>query len=304
MPLLKGFGAVYHPNPMDAKRIGELCIQYRPGILLTTPTFCKGLIRKCEPDSFTSLHHIVTGAERLPAAVAREFQEKFGVDLLEGYGCTEMSPVVAVNTHDYQDERILQKSRKAGTVGQPLPGIAIRILNSETGELLPPNQEGLLFVRGANQMLGYWQKPELTAQVIQDGWYNTGDIARVDEEGFLTITDRLSRFSKIGGEMVPHLKIEEAISEMIPGGYCAVTAVPDPSKGERLIALIADAQRSPLEIWRALKDGGLPLLWIPKAEDIYAVAEIPALASGKRDLGQIQKLAQKIDRPNCQKTAC
>lgn len=304
MPLLKGFGAVYHPNPMDAKRIGELCIQYRPGILLTTPTFCKGLIRKCAPDSFTSLHHIVPGAERLPEATAREFKEKFGVDLLEGYGCTEMSPVVAVNTHDYQDGRILQKSRKTGTVGQPLPGTAIRITHPETGELLPPHSEGLLLVRGANQMLGYWEKAELTAQVIQDGWYNTGDIARIDDEGFLTITDRLSRFSKIGGEMVPHLKIEEAIGELIPGGHCAVAAVPDPCKGERLVALIADAQLSPREIWRALKDGGFPPLWTPKAEDIYEVAEIPSLASGKRDLGQIQKFIQKFDRLNCQEKAC
>lgn len=298
LPIIKGFGVVYHPNPLEARRIGELCAQYKPGVLLTTPTFCKGLIRKCEPDAFASLHHIVPGAERLPESVAREFREKFGKDLFEGYGCTELSPVVAVNTHDYENGAIRQKGHQQGTVGHPLPGIAVRIVHPETGALLPPNTDGLLLVRGANQMLGYWQKPELTSQSFIDGWYNTGDIARVDEDGFIAITDRLSRFSKIGGEMVPHLKIEEAINEIVPEGLCAVTAIPDLNKGERLVAMIMNAQFSPKEVWNKLKDAGLPPLWIPKPDDIHPVQEIPALASGKRDLNQIQKMARRLDAAN------
>ncbi len=296
MPLLKGFGVFYHPNPMEARRIGELCQEFRPGILLTTPTFCKGFIRKCDPDSFSSVHHAVTGAERLPEAVSREFRERFGVDLMEGYGCTELSPVVAVNTHDYVAESIHQVGHKPGTIGHPLPGVAVRVVDPDTGEILPPNTSGLLLVRGPNQMTGYWQKPELTESVLRDGWYVTGDIARIDEDGFITITDRLSRFSKIGGEMVPHIKIEEAIEGILLDGSCAVASVPDDIKGERLAVLIAHSSMSPAEIRKRLQETGLPPLWIPKVDDIFAVDEIPALGTGKRDLAGIQRRLRELAR--------
>ena len=148
-----------------------------------------------------------------PIAVA--FKEKFGVDLLEGYGCTEMSPVVAVNVPDIQDGPERQRGTRAGSVGHPLPGVAVKIVDPATGEGPLFGQEGLLLVKGPNRMLGYLGEPEKTDDVFRDGWYVTGDIATIDEGGFVRITDRLSRFSKIAGEMVPHLKVEEQIQGLI-----------------------------------------------------------------------------------------
>ncbi|MBN2326085.1 MAG: MFS transporter [Candidatus Omnitrophica bacterium] len=296
MPMLKGFGAIYHTSPMEAKRISELCEQYPPGILLATPTFCKGLIRKCSTQAFQSLHHAVMGAERLPEKTAKEFRDKFGADLLEGYGCTETSPVISVNTHDFEKGEHRQIGRKPGTVGHSLPGVAVRVVDLESGKRLPPNTEGLLLVHGPNVMRGYWRRADLTAEAMRDGWYNTGDIASVDEDGFITITDRLSRFSKIGGEMVPHVKIEEAIQNLIGDGNCAVASIPDEAKGERLTVLLSDVDLPVKEISRRLKESGLPPLWIPKPDDMFVVDEIPSLASGKRDLGEIKRMAQRVSQ--------
>ena len=152
--------------------------------------------------------------------------------LLEGYGCTEMSPVVSVNGPDFEAGQDTQTGNKPGTVGLPLPGVAVKVVDPATFEPLAPNREGLLLVKGSNRMLGYLDQPERTAEVVHDGWYVTGDIAAIDDEGFLRITDRLSRFSKIGGEMVPHLKVEEAILGIVGDHACAVTGVPDEQRGE------------------------------------------------------------------------
>ena len=164
-------------------------------------------MRKCTREQFASLRFVVVGAEKLREPLRKEFEETFGIDLLEGYGMTEMSPVVAVNSPGFKDPKYPQIGTKHGTVGLPIPGVAVRIVDPETlgaGIItpLPPGQEGMLLVKGPNRMLGYLNDPARTAQVFQDGWYITGDMAKLDEEGFLSITDRLSRFSKVGGEMV------------------------------------------------------------------------------------------------------
>jgi acyl-[acyl-carrier-protein]-phospholipid O-acyltransferase/long-chain-fatty-acid--[acyl-carrier-protein] ligase len=237
---------------------------------------------------------VLVGAEKLREPVAAAFREAFGLELLEGYGCTEMAPVVAVNTPDFQAGRDTQIGTKAGTVGRPLPGVALKIVDPATLEPLPPGVEGLLFAKGPNTMLGYLGRPDLTAEVLRDGWYNTGDIACVDEDGFLLITDRLSRFSKIGGEMVPHLKLEEAIYRIIGDARCLVTGVPDDTRGERLVALYTAPAISPRELWRQLSATALPRLWLPKREDIFQVDEIPLLGSGKIDLRAAKRLAQSM----------
>jgi acyl-[acyl-carrier-protein]-phospholipid O-acyltransferase/long-chain-fatty-acid--[acyl-carrier-protein] ligase len=163
---------------------------------------------------------VIVGAEKLQDAIAKSFEEAFGLPLLEGYGCTEMAPVVAVSIEDAGDEGTRQIGRKPGTVGHPLPGVSAKILDLETRELLPYNKEGLLLVKGPNCMAGYLGQPEKTEEVMQDGWYVTGDIACIDEDGFIRITDRLARFSKIGGEMIPHMRIEWAVREFL-GDYAA-----------------------------------------------------------------------------------
>jgi acyl-[acyl-carrier-protein]-phospholipid O-acyltransferase/long-chain-fatty-acid--[acyl-carrier-protein] ligase len=293
-PLIASCGAVYHPNPMDAQAVGQLVAKYRGTFLVSTPTICSGYTRKCAREDFASLRYVLVGAEKLREPVAAAFREKFGVELLEGYGSTEMSPVVAVNVPDFEAGRDTQTGNKAGTVGHPLPGVAAKIVDAATFERLAPHQQGLLLVKGSNRMMGYLNRPDLTAEVMRDGWYVTNDIALIDDEGFIRITDRASRFSKIAGEMVPHIRIEEAISSVIGDAVCAVTAIADEQRGERVVALYAGCGLSPVELRQRLSETALPKLWIPKCEDLYPVKEIPLLGTGKLDLRALKLRAQEL----------
>jgi len=294
LPLFTGGGVVYHPNPTDAKVIGELIHKYQGTFLLSTPTFCGTYMRKCTREQFASLRFVVVGAEKLREPLRKEFQETFGIDLLQGYGMTEMSPVVAVNSPDFQDKKYPQIGTKHGTVGLPIPGVAVRIVDPETKEPLPTGQEGMLLVKGPNRMLGYLNQPERTAQVFHGDWYITGDMAKVDEDGFLAITDRLSRFSKVGGEMVPHLLVEELISKVCGDAPCVVTGLPDERKGERLAVLYTDPTITPEELWHRLSATDLPKLWLPKLENIHHVDELPLLGTGKLDLRGVKARALEL----------
>ena len=293
-PLLTGCGVVYHPNPADAHAIGELVQRHKATLLLTTPTFCSTYIRKCAAQEFASLRYVLVGAEKLRQPVADAFREKFGVELLEGYGCTEMSPVVAVNAPNFSAGKDTQTGNKPGTVGHPLPGVAARIVDPVSFAPLPPNTEGLLLVKGSNRMLGYLNQPERTAEVFRDGWYITGDIALLDDEGFLRITDRVSRFSKIAGEMVPHLKVEEAIARVLGDAPCVVTGIPDDARGERLAVLYVHPTLTPEDLYRQISETGMPRLWIPKRENFYAVEALPQLGSGKLDLRGVRNRAREL----------
>jgi acyl-[acyl-carrier-protein]-phospholipid O-acyltransferase/long-chain-fatty-acid--[acyl-carrier-protein] ligase len=301
-PLIRRMSVVYHPNPLEGPAVGALVREFGATMLLATPTFLRIYIRSALPGDFGSLKNVVVGAEKLRDELAERFREKFGIRPVEGYGCTECAPVVSVNGPDFRARGIVQIGTKPGTIGQPLPGIAVRIVDPETGEPLPVGEDGLLLVKGANVMKGYLGQPDKTAEVLRDGWYNTGDIARLDEDGFLTITDRLSRFSKIGGEMVPHLKVEEAIARAIgPQGEAAelliaVAGVPDEKKGEMLVVLHKTLPISVDEILSRLKEAGLPNLWIPARQAFYEVAEMPMLGTGKLDLEGLKAMAMEACR--------
>jgi acyl-[acyl-carrier-protein]-phospholipid O-acyltransferase/long-chain-fatty-acid--[acyl-carrier-protein] ligase len=292
LPLCVGIGAVYHANPLDAKTIGGLIKKYQATILISTPTFCQAYHRVCAPEDLKSLRHVVVGAERLRPDFAAAFKEKFGIDIMEGYGSTEMGPVVSVNVPNVLEGPDMQTGHKPGTVGHPVPGVAAKVVDPETGAVLKEGEEGLLLLKGPGRMVGYLANPAKTEEVLRDGWYVTGDIAVLDEDGFIRITDRLSRFSKIGGEMVPHLKIEEAMLR-IPGvNAVCVTAIPDPAKGERLVAFyVADESMAPEIVSRALGETDLPKIWIPKAADIHRIEELPVLGTGKTDLKQLKRMA-------------
>ncbi len=214
LPAVHGVGVVFHPNPLDATSIGELVSKYSVTFLIATPTFLQAYMRRCSPEHFGSLQYVLVGAEKLPERIALAFEDTFGIRPLEGYGCTECAPVVTVNGRDFRAPGFRQVAARRGTIGHPLPGVSVRIVDLDTQELLPLKQPGMLLVKGPNVMKGYLGQPEKTAEVLRDGWYTTGDIATMEEDGFLTITDRLSRFSKIGGEMVPHIKIEEKLHEL------------------------------------------------------------------------------------------
>ncbi|KPA15707.1 AMP-dependent synthetase and ligase domain protein, partial [Candidatus Magnetomorum sp. HK-1] len=292
LPLLSGMGAVYHNNPLDAKSIGKLIHKNKATLLMTTPTFLNSYTRRCEKHQLASLRFIVVGAEKLKKEIADAFKEKFDITPMEGYGCTELSPIVALNFPDYVSEGVHQKAYKPGTIGLPLPGIAIKVINQNTMKEASADEDGLLYIKGPNVMKGYLNKEELTKEVIENGWYKTGDIANVDEDGFIKITGRLSRFSKIGGEMVPHIKIEQTIHSILNSSdqVCVVTSIPDDKKGEKLAVLcLQDVDIASLV--DQLKESDLPNLWVPDVRCFFKVEAIPLLGSGKLDLGKIKKRA-------------
>jgi acyl-[acyl-carrier-protein]-phospholipid O-acyltransferase/long-chain-fatty-acid--[acyl-carrier-protein] ligase len=204
--------------------------------------------------------------------------------------------VVSVNVPDVVDGGAKQVGHKPGTVGQPIPGVIVKVVDPDSERALAHGEPGLLLVKGPNLMLGYLNQPELTAQVMRDGWYVTGDIAAVDEDGFIQITDRISRFSKVGGELVPHMAVEEIINQALGSAASVVTALPDEQRGEKLVAFYAQNGMSREELWEKLNQSSLPKLWIPKREHLYAIDSLPLLGSGKVDLKAIKALALERTR--------
>jgi acyl-[acyl-carrier-protein]-phospholipid O-acyltransferase/long-chain-fatty-acid--[acyl-carrier-protein] ligase len=293
LPAVLGVGVVYHPSPLDSASIGELVEKHAVTFLLSTPTFLQAYMRRCRPEQFGSVQVVLAGAEKLSDRVAAAFEDVFGIRPFEGYGCTECSPVVTVNTRDYRSTGFRQVGAKRGTIGHPLPGVGVRIVDPETGQPLPAGQSGLLLVKGPNVMQGYLGRPEKTAEVLRDGWYTTGDIAAVDEDGFLTITDRLSRFSKIGGEMVPHIRVEDRLHELagVTEQTFTVVGVPDPKKGERLVVLHTLDDERLKDCLEKLAASDLPNLWKPGKNQFFRVEALPYLGTGKLDLRRMKDLA-------------
>ncbi|WP_406694155.1 AMP-binding protein [Singulisphaera sp. Ch08] len=290
-----GMGTVFHANPLDAATISALVERYRATILLATPTFLQLYIRRCAPAQFGSLRLVIAGAEKLPEGLATAFEDTFGIRPLEGYGMTECSPVVAISTLDYRAPGFFQPGSRRGFAGHPLPGVSVRVVDLATGEPVEPGNEGMLLVRGPNVMQGYLNRPDLTAAVMRDGWYVTGDLGLMDEDGFLKVTGRLSRFSKIGGEMVPHGRVEEALHEAIGADsqVFAVTAVGDEKKGEALAVLHTLDDRGVQQALEGVSAAGLPNLFTPRRDRFIKVNALPVLGTGKLDLRAIKRIAEE-----------
>jgi acyl-[acyl-carrier-protein]-phospholipid O-acyltransferase/long-chain-fatty-acid--[acyl-carrier-protein] ligase len=296
-PLQVGASVVYHADPRQAREIGELCRAQRCSLYVSTATFLRFCLRKCGPDDFRTLRLLICGAEKLPVSLSEEFRDRFGVLPVEGYGCTELSPVAGTNLPDVEVDGFRQIFNKPGTVGPPLPGVAVRVVHPDTFAPQPAGVEGLLLVAGANVMRGYLDRPDLTREALREGWYVTGDVARLDADGFVTLTGRLSRFAKCGGEMVPLEKIEEVLHDVLGTSerVCAVTCVPDEARGERLIVLYLRQDGLEVRPWcQRLSSRGLPNLWIPAERDFYAVAELPLLGSGKLNLKSVKDMAVEL----------
>ena len=292
---------VYHFNPLDAKQVGKLSEKHGVTVLLGTPTFLRGYLRRVKPEQFSKLDVAVVGAEKMPADLFAQFEDKFGVRPVEGYGATELSPLVSVNIPPSRSPAKFQPDRVEGSVGRPLPGVSARVVTPDTDDELDSNEDGMLLISGPNVMQGYANREDLTRDTIQNGWYVTGDIAHIDQEGFIHNTGRLSRFSKIGGEMVPHVRVEEELGQAFREGEddeqvrLCVTAVPDAKKGERLIVLHLKTEKDITEIRKTLSDVGLPNLFIPSQDSFLEIDEIPMLGTGKLDLkGAKQKAAEMV----------
>ena len=295
-PLLTHVRATYHPNPLDAQTVIDIVRRNRSTLIWGTPTFLQLYQRRARPEDFATLRVVLAGGEKLKDSLIQAYVEKFGVRPLEAYGATEMAPGIAVSVPPGTGGGVVQAGYKEGRTGVPCPGIAMKIVDPDTGAELGPNEPGLLYLRGPNVMLGYLGRQDLTDEVIdKDGWYCTGDIAFVDEDGFVALTDRLSRFSKIGGEMVPHQGVEEAIVSAagLEEGKLAVTGLPDERKGEKLVVLYTPDCGDPEWLQQAL-DGveGIPNLWKPAKADWHRVDAIPLLGTGKIDLAAVRRLAR------------
>jgi acyl-[acyl-carrier-protein]-phospholipid O-acyltransferase/long-chain-fatty-acid--[acyl-carrier-protein] ligase len=300
-PILAGLDLVTYTNPLESKRIAELIAQHKVSIFLSTPTFLRGYMKRIEPEQLASLKLVVTGAEKLPDSFADSFQEKFGIRPQEGYGLTETSPATNLNLPNMAEDGttpVLPSSRN-GSVGQMLPGIAVRLTNPATEKPIPVDQQGLIWLKGANVFNGYLNNPTKSAEVLQDGWFLTGDVGRLDEDGFLFIEGRISRFSKIGGEMVPHETLEAAITKALELDQeserkIAVVGIPDEQKGEAIILLSTVAglalEQECIDLRYKLMDAGIPSLWCPKR--ICPAKEIPILASGKLDIKGCEELVR------------
>lgn len=297
-PLLKGFAVFYHPNPMDSAKVAELVRENGLTVLLTTPTFLMAYIRRATREDFASLRIVVTGAEKLNKKTADHFEERFGVRPLEGYGATELSPVAALSISDVTVDGVLHVGSKSGSVGHPVPGVAMIVVDPDSGAVVPEGRPGLLLVKGPNVMLGYLDNPGRTAEVTRDGWYNTGDIARIDSDGFVFLLDRLSRFSKIGGEMVPHAVVEEKLFHKLGavGQVLFVTAIPDERKGEQLVVFYTDEAGSLDSLCRIVAESDLPNLWKPRRENFIRIDAMPTLGSGKLDQKRLREEALKRAR--------
>lgn len=293
-PILAHRSVVTAPSPLDADKLAQAAREGLPTVLLSTPTFLRGYIKRIPRDAFGTLRLVVTGAEKLPKETAAAFRERFGCEVMEGYGLTETSPVACLNMPAPArgiGADSIQIGNRFGSVGRLLPGLAARFLDPETELPIPGATEGVLALKGINVADGYLSGCE--GGKFRDGWFITGDVARVDPEGFLFISGRLSRFSKIGGEMVSHLAIEEVLAAIIParatGPALCVLGRPHAEKGEEIVLI----STSPVEretVSATIRAAGLPNLWTPR--EVIVVPAIPLLGSGKLDLASCRELVK------------
>lgn len=300
LPLIEGIAALQHHNPLEAAAIARLAREGRATVIIGTPTLFRLWSKRIPPGGLSALRLGVAGGEALPRSLAREFRDRFGAPLVEGYGATELAPIVAVDL----DAAHLAEPREG--VGSPLPGVWVRVADPATGAPLPPGRDGSVLVFGAGVMEGYDGEPERTAAVLRDGAYTTGDIGHLTSDGRLVLTGRAERFSKVGGEMVPHGRVELAIAEAAwalarerglvgAAPEVLVFAVADEHKGERLVVLACSLAVSPASAIARAIDDGLPPLFAPHPGDLHQVCALPRTPSGKVDLAAARALALKLD---------
>jgi len=302
LPLIEGLPVVCHPDPTDGLGIGKVAAKYEATMLFATATFFRLYTRnkKLNPLMFKNLRMVIAGAEKLPQEIRDDFKKKFGHDIYEGYGATETTPVASINIPDVlmQDSWKLQIGHKVGTVGLPVPGSSFKIVDPESFEELDTGKEGMILIGGTQIMKGYIGDPEKTASVIKeiDGirWYITGDKGRIDEDGFLTIVDRYSRFAKVAGEMVSLGLVEREIATVLgENDQSAVVVLPDAKKGEKLVLLLeGDMEIDALK--EKIKSLEMNPLFVPS--EYFKVEELPKLGTGKADFKGAKKLALELSQ--------
>lgn len=297
-PLAMGVGAVYHTNPLEGRVIGRLARERKATILLGTPTFLRAYAQRLPPEDLETVEFVACGSERLPAAVADAFEARFGIRPFQGYGATEMGPIVSANVPKVRAIDESAVTLKEDTVGRPARGVRVEVRDPQTGARLGPGERGVLWATSPGVMLGYLNEPEQTKNVLVDGWYNTGDVVTIDEDGFITIVGRASRFAKVGGEQVPFAAVEEALAPLTGSTddgapRAVVTAVPHEATGEKLVVVHVPLDRTPADLVQDLAKGGLPRIFIPSPADFHEIETMPLIGIGKVDLEAIDRLARE-----------
>jgi acyl-[acyl-carrier-protein]-phospholipid O-acyltransferase/long-chain-fatty-acid--[acyl-carrier-protein] ligase len=277
-----GMTMVAYANPLDFQTISNIARDEKPTLMVGTPSFFWGYLQKSDPGDFKTLRLMVAGADKCPDALREGYMNKHGVTLLEGYGATETSPVISVNSHEFN---------RPGSTGKVIPGVQVRLVNFETGEESKTREVGKIFVKGDSVMKGYYDDPELTADALVDGWYNTGDMGFFDEDGFLWHAGRFKRFAKIGGEMVSLVKVENILEKFLPKGvYCCVVEVSDEKKGSYIVATVS-MEVNKTEILRKMLNE-LPIIALPR--QFMVIKELPMMSTGKIDFRKVTKMVQEI----------
>lgn len=273
-----GMTMITYSNPLDFQAVSTIAREEKPTVMVGTPSFFWGYLQKSEPGDFKSLRLMIAGADKCPDALREGYMQKHGSMLLEGYGATETSPVISVNTPE---------ANKPGSIGKVIPGVQLRIENFETGENCKTGETGKIMVKGDLVMKGYYKDQELTDEVLKDGWYNTGDMGFFDEEGFLFHAGRFKRFAKIGGEMVSLVKVENIMEKYLPQGVvCCVVDIPDDRKGSYIVAAVS-AEVHKMEILRKMIND-LPSIALPR--EFIVLESIPMMGTGKVDFRSVTKI--------------
>ena len=280
LPLVMGMTNITVANPLEYKNIPKIIREEKPTMLAGTPIFFAGYLRESSPGDFASIRIMLPGADKTPDWLREGYREKHGIELLEAYGCTETSPGVTVNTRE---------ANRPGSIGRPLPGVQLRIADINTGAPLGPNEEGKIMVKGDLVMKGYFDDIEETSLRIKDGWYDTGDMGIIDEDGFVWHRGRLKRFVKIGGEMVSLVRTESVLENYLPAGVaCCVVEIPDSLKGARIVAAVTQPVNEREIIKKMAND--LPAIALPK--NFVVLEEMPKMGSGKIDFRTVANMVR------------
>jgi acyl-[acyl-carrier-protein]-phospholipid O-acyltransferase/long-chain-fatty-acid--[acyl-carrier-protein] ligase len=282
LPLLIGASMVTYPNPLEYKTVSDLVREYKATFIAATPSFFYGYLNKSNPGDFATLRFAIAGADKLPDKVYEGFTKKHGIPIFEGYGATETSPVISTNYPGIH---------KLGSIGKPIPGVQVRILDINTDKILGPNEEGKILVKGDMVMEGYLGDLEETSLRIHNGWYDTGDIGLIDNDGFLWHKGRLKRFVKVGGEMVSLVKVENALSRLLPENViCCVVDVPNATKGADVVAAVATGDFDKDKVLKMLKKE-LPAIAVPR--QFFVIEDIPMMASGKVNFRAVETICRE-----------
>lgn len=282
VPFYHGMTSVTYANPLDFQTISNIAREEKPTLMVGTPSFFWGYLQKSEPGDYKSLRLMVAGADKCPDALREGFMMKHGVTLLEGYGATETSPVISVNSHEFN---------RPGSTGKVLPNVQVKIRNFETGEDCKTGETGKIMVKGDLVMKGYYEDPEQTAEVLKDGWYDTGDMGYLDEDGYLWHAGRFKRFTKIGGEMVSLVKVENALEKLLPEGIkCCVVEISDIKKGSYIVAAVSAEVHKTEILRKMLKD--LPIIALPR--QFVVIEDLPMMATGKIDFRRVTGMVKDL----------